>query len=239
MELRGLVLAGVFLSAGGLVACSGPSAVPQGTRLVELGAICLHVPEFSARANDASPFWPGFRKSDSERAATFRFPNEEIARQIGGYRIPRTVTGQPQSGLLVGVVLATPQEFERSKYAAKYFGYDIWYGVGEYPDRTIEPVPGTSFYRIRPIAAGRSWKVVRTRPDQTLRDAHLQEDFWIASCSKRPDGGREVDCQSHVANEENGFLFKIYLSEENIRLRHELAEYVSAQLASWQTRCPG
>ncbi|MBX5460942.1 MAG: hypothetical protein IRZ28_07615 [Steroidobacteraceae bacterium] len=216
-----------------LAACTDGEQIVDGKVQLSLGERCYRIPLWNAELIHASPF-PGISQPVSNRTLRLQFSTAELEQAIPGFRVPHDVYGRPRKDALVSVFWRTPAEIARDDRNSQNMHYDIWYGLGDYSARVIEPIPGTSFWRIYPIAGG-TWMVVTKRPDEQRRDTHLDKDFWIATCSRMHIQGAESSCISSVEAGELTGTF--YTTEANLSVRNQMMEYVLMKLDEWRAPC--
>jgi hypothetical protein len=212
-----------------LASCGGTAA--DGTRLVRLAGDCYRIPAWNAMPMDAAPVWPGFGGRESERSASLRFLSSEVARSVPDYPAARTGAGR---ALLAGIFFPTEEERTQQKANKQRAHHDIWYALGDYQARALEPIPDTALIRVFPLAGGNTWMVVTRPPDTERRDTHLQDDFWIANChyvGTQRARTCSLDVDVGVAS------ISLHVAEAQLPMRHELARYVSKRIESWQVRC--
>jgi hypothetical protein len=169
-----------------------------------------------------------------------RFDNARLKEALTDYRVPTTTIGTSQPNLLVSVFAPTRAHMAQfqtnEKHSRERRFYDLWYALGDFGHRTVEPILGTELYRVRPLPDGPTWMIVTRRPDPTRRDAHLARDFWIGGCSAI-DEGRLNSCSTQL--ERGGLFLTIHTTEANLPLRDSLANYVMDSLSRWKTACDG
>jgi hypothetical protein len=215
-------------------ACGAPP-VEDGKRFVPFGEQCYRIPVWNARAINASPMFPGFRKRESERSMSLWFENSRFASDVAGYQVPKRVDGKRQDAMLVSLFKPTAEEAAQMSKNKRSMHYDIWYGLRDYTTRKVEPLDDTGFYRMWPLPNGNSWMVVTKVPDEERRDTHLQEDFWIATCHFAAADQRS--CTTHL--EDQGVDIGLHTTESNLPLREKLAAHVVSRLESWEVPCEG
>lgn len=213
-----------------LAACTDGEQIVDGKVQLSLGERCYRIPLWNAELIHASPF-PGISQPVSNRTLLLQFSHAELEQAIPRFRVSHNVYGRPMDEM-VSVTWRTPAEIARDDRKHQSMHYDIWYGLGDYSARVIEPIPGTSFWRIYPIAGG-TWMIVTKRPDEQRRDTHLDKDFWIATCSRIQDV--ESSCTSSVKVGELTGTF--YTMEANLSLRNQMMEYVLMKLGEWRAPC--
>jgi hypothetical protein len=217
-----LIVAGLSTLAG----CGGAGA-PDTTRALMLGASCYRVPVASLIHFDAR----------TRRYATVWFSNDAVRAAVPGYSIPPALANGMRDTFFVG--LSDPNEAEvlssevREKTAREETFHDLWYGLDEFSGRIVEPIGGTSLFRVRPLARSATWMVVSRPPDPATRDAHTATDFWIASCAQIDE--RLDRCNARV--DVDGVRMTMYTTEANLALRGLLASYVSDAMKPWQSPC--
>jgi hypothetical protein len=201
------------------------SASPD-TRLLTLGSICYRVP-----VSELVYF------SKSGRAAAMQFANARVRDSVPDYSIPPAMSTGVQDALYVGVF--TPTDAEAARIRADDVklleeSSRLWYALHEFSKRIVEPIDGTTLYRVRPLAGGPTWFVVTQPPDPEQRDTHLAGGFRVASCAEI-DEGRLNRCTAHV--ERDGVLMTMYTTEANLPQRESLARFVIESMDRWKTAC--
>ena len=229
MKARAATLVSSFLL---LVSCGGSSAA-EGERTVKFGASCYRIPAWNAAFLNGSAFFP-FSASRSPNSLRLQFSNAEIATRLAGYVVPLMTTGKPLRGSLVSLWIPTTEQSAQMHANKKIMHHDIWYGLGEYSSRVVEPIPRTGLYRVWPLANGYSWLVVSKVPDAVRQDTHLAEDFWVGGCL-RYDDVRKPSCDAKI--ERDGMVIEVSMNEEFLPRRAELAQYVTEKLAGWKATC--
>jgi hypothetical protein len=216
-----------------LVGC-GASSAAEGERTVKLGASCYRIPAWNTALMNGSAVFPFSESRKSTRSLTLQFSTEEIAARLPGYVVPLMTTGKPLRGSLVSLWIPTAAELAQVHANTKSMHHDIWYGLGEYSSRVVEPIPGTGLFRVWPLAHGYSWLVVSKRPDVVRKDTHLADDFWVGGCL-RYDDGRKPKCDAKI--ERDGMLIEVSMNEKFLPRRAELAQYVTEKLDAWKVTC--
>ena len=182
---------------------------------------------------DAAPVWPGFSKRESERSLSLQFSSADVARSIPGYSASGA---RAERRLQAGFFSPTSQDLAQRDANKKRVHYDIWYALGDYRTRSLEPITGTGLIRVYPLAGGSTWMVVTRAPDTERRDSHLQNDFWIATCSYAgPQHVRNCSVDTDVGR----FSVSLNLAEADLPLREKIASYVVETLKTWQVPCAG
>ena len=177
--------------------------------------------------------WPGFGSRESDRSLSLQFSSTEIARWVPGY----PASGADAEKKLLGGLFA-PTEPERAEQQSnkRSMHHDIWYALGDYRARTVEPIAGTRLFRLYPVANGPTWMVVTRVPDVELQNTHLQDDFWIATCSfVGPEQTRRCSLDIDVAT----LSVSLEIAEADLPRRQELATQVVQKLKTWQVPCAG
>jgi hypothetical protein len=214
-----------------LLASCGESAVVDGKRLIRLAGNCYRIPEWNALPSEGSPVWPGNPRSDHAPSLTLQFSDMEVARAVPGYR---AASAGLNRRLLVGLFVPTAQDSAQRTINKKRAHYDIWYGLGDYSARTLEPVPDTGLIRVYPLAGGDSWMVVTRVPDTERRDSHLRGDFWIATCSYL-GAERARTCSADI--DVGPFVVSLNIAEAELQRRQQIAEYAVQAFNSWRVVC--
>jgi hypothetical protein len=179
---------------------------------------------------DDTPVWLGFGVPQSTRSLSLQFSNSSIARWVPGYPASGAAPG---GRLLAGFFVPTAEEHARQKSNKRSMHYDIWYALGDFRERILEPIAGTDLYRIYPLAGGPTWMVVTRVPDVERRDTHLQEDFWLAGCYMSQEKYRSCSLDIDV-----GMMFvTLYVDEADLPKRRELVNHVLQRLKAWQVPC--
>jgi hypothetical protein len=210
-----------------LIGCG--SQRPTDERLLVLGGECFGIPAASLVYFDAA----------APRFATLAFANDAVRASVPGYSIPNALASGMRDTFYVGVSRPTDSEAaallanEAAERARSQF--DLWYGIGAFANRIVEPIGGTSLFRVRPLAGGPTWVVVSRAPDPATRDTHLARDFWLANCAGI-EPGRVDRCVARV--DHANLRMTMYTTEANLAVREPLAQYVVDALARWRTECP-
>ena len=211
-----------------LAGCGSPA---DDKRPVRLAGVCYRIPEWNAMPMDASPVWPGFGSRESGRSLSLQFSSTEIARRLPGYPASGA---QPGQKLLAGFFVPTSSERTERSSNERRMHLDIWYALGDFQSRALEPIEGTDLLRIYPLPGGPTWMVVTRAPDVERRDTHLQDEFWIATCSYM--GPQQVrNCSLDV--DVGSFDVSLHIAEADLPLRHQLASQAVQSLKAWQVPC--
>lgn len=212
---QGALTIGILL----LASCGGSSV--DGRRPVRLAGDCYRIPEWNAIPNAV----PG------DRSITLQLSSTEVARSVPGYRASGSGV-RPR--LLAGIFFPTEQERAQQRLNKKRAHHDIWYALGDYRARALEPISSTSLSRVYPLAGGNTWMVVTRAPDTERRDSHLQDDFWIATCNYL---GTEQARRCSLDVDVGAASVSLHIAEAEVPLRQNLARHVVATLKAWQVPC--
>jgi hypothetical protein len=211
-----------------LSGCGNP-APPSDSRLLTLGSSCYRLP-----VSELVYF------STSGRSAAMQFANARVREAVPGYSIPPATSTGVQDALYAGVFTPTDAEAARIRtddLKSLQNLSRLWYAQREFSKRIVEPIDGTSLYRVRPMAGSTTWFVVTRAPDPDKQDTHLAEGFQVANCAEI-DGGRVNRCTANV--EWEGVRMTMFTSEANLPLREFLARFVIKSMDRWKIACdPG
>jgi len=202
-----------------LASCGGSSV--DGRRLVRLAGDCYRIPDWNAIPNAV----PG------DRSITLQFSSTEVARSLPGFLASGSGAGRR---LLAGIFFPTEQERAQQRLNKQRAHHDIWYALGDYRARALEPISGTALIRVYPLAGGNTWMVVTRAPDTERRDSHLLDDFWIATCNYAGTE-RARTCSLYV--DVGAASVSLHIAEAEVQLRQNLARYVVSTLKAWQVPC--
>ena len=208
-----------------LSGCSN-SVEPGDRRLLTLGSSCYRVPVSEL-----------VYLSPSGRAAAMQFANARVRAAFPNYSIPPAMSTGVQDTLYVGVFTPTDAEAEgirADELKSLEESSRLWYGQQEFSKRVVEPIHGTSLFRVRPLAGGTTWIVVTQPPDPEKQDTHLAADFRVASCAEI-DEGRLNRCTGNV--EKDGVRMTMYTTEANLSLREALSGFVIESMERWKAAC--
>jgi hypothetical protein len=214
-------IAAVFALTG-----CGDSAAPVETRTLSLGRKCYRVP-----VSELVYFSP------SGRSGAMHFSNERVRDAVPDYSLPPPTSAGVQDSLYVAVSSPTPEEAARDRaeeLATLEDSRGLWYALGEFSHRIVEPIPATSLHRVRPLLGGPTWVIVAGAPDPQTRDSHLVPGFRVAECAEI-DGGRLNRCTAYV--ERDGVRMTMYTTEANLALRDSLASFAIESLERWKSDC--
>ena len=219
-----------------LLASCGSSSNDDGKVAVEFGADCYRIPAWNTAPMNGSAVFPFTGSRQSKRSLTLQFSNAEIAARFPEYVVPLMTSGEPLRGSLVSLWIPTAEESVQMHANQKDMHHDIWYGLGGYSSRVVEPIPGTGLYRVWPLAQGYSWLVVSRIPDVVRQDTHLADDFWIGGCL-RYDDVRKPSCDAKV--ERDGMVIEVSMNETFLPRRADIARHVTEKLGGWKVTCDG
>jgi hypothetical protein len=215
------------LTAGfALLGACGGAAAPVETRLLTLGSACYRVPVADL-----------VYLSKSGRSAAMHFANARVREAVPNYSIPPATSTGVQDALYVGVFTPTEEEAARLRaddVKALEESHELWYGLDEFAGRVVEPIDGTSLFRVRPLAGSTTWMVVTQPPDPKKRDTHLAAGFRVAHCAEI-DEGRLNRCTAYA--ERDGVRMTMYSTEANLALRDSLARFAIDSMATWKSPC--
>jgi hypothetical protein len=216
---RAAILAGVSL----LAACAD-SASPEPTRTLTLASACYRVPV--ARLTYFS---------DSGRTVAIYFANERVREAVPAYAIPPVMSNGARDFFYASMSSPTADDAERIRERESAWVADsrsLLHGLEEFSGRVVEPIDGTSLFRVRPMADSTTWIVV-TRPPGADASAAIEPGFRVATCA-RVDGTRDR-CTANV--EHGSVRMTLYTTEANLALRERLAGYVIDSIAGWKVAC--
>ena len=219
---RGAKLATLIAGFAMLVGCGEK---PADTRSLRLGAECYRVPVADL-----------VYLSKSGRSAAMQFANARVREAVPNYSIPPALSTGVQDELYVGVFTPTDEEAARLRVddvKTIADSHDLWYGLDEFSGRVIEPIDGTSLFRVSPLPGGSTWMVVSKVPDVATRDTHLAADFRVATCA-RIDGQLN---RCTASFEHGGVRATMYTTEANLALRESLMGYVIRSMRRWKVAC--
>jgi hypothetical protein len=215
--------------AGALCACG--SGQPSQETLVRFGQQCLAVPKRYAAAIDASPMFPFLAEESSDNYLRLIFTARELT--SGMITGADRAVDPPKDEMVVAVTLASAEDLRRIDYKADSFGYDIWYGHGDYRVRSVRPGPSPGLLRIRPLGGeANSWMVVTRSPDEAAQ-VHKQRNFWIGSCYE-VDWRPGATCISDVAVPERSVIVTLHVLENYLPFRDAMAQRILLAMDSWR-----
>jgi len=233
-------VAGVTILLGMLVlaGCDRESPV-DGKVGLEFNERCYRIPKWNARLINGSAGFPFSASRKSTRSLRLRFSNAEIGERIPGYELPLMDNGQPLDGTLVSFYVPSPDELaqiRKNQVLLQQKFFDLWYGEGDWTQRTIEPSPVSGLFRVSFFPNGNSWNVVTRMPDMKTRDTHLDRDFWISGCYATT-GKSRTSCNFKL--EQDGVFIESSAPESNLPYREQMGRFFLDRLDSWKVACGG
>ena len=179
---------------------------------------------------------PGWLKSvaklpPSSPGITLLFPADEVAARIKGFR---KFNGQIVDNLMVGVELLDADGMRAYSDPEMHVFSDAWYGRNRYEDEVLAP-HRSGLYQLRGVMWPVIWKVLKIRPDPSVRSPDDPYSWHMGSCyevnSPLAEAHPQYNCSTKYLHE--NLQITAYFDEINLAVVEEIRAFVVERLQSW------